>query len=128
MVKNNKEKEKEELTIELDSSYEFYNLNFKNIKQFDNLLRCSICKEIFKVPNSIKECGHTFCSKCIRESLVSMSLNNNLGIKIKCPICYIKIDQSKLIFNKFLDEISNNWLESRLVFDVSYLSSSILFL
>lgn len=43
----------------------------------DSLLRCFICKEFLRAP-VMTGCNHSFCSQCIRESLLS---NNH------CPLC-----------------------------------------
>lgn len=55
----------------------------------ENLLECNICLEKYdnkeKLPRILK-CGHTFCTKCLKEL---SKLNNNLELHlpfVKCPI------------------------------------------
>lgn len=55
----------------------------------ENLLECNICLEKYnnkdKIPRILK-CGHTFCTKCLKEiTRVSSSLEMNLPF-VKCPL------------------------------------------
>ena len=49
--------------------------------------QCTICMITFNekdhTPLLMKECGHTFCKKCISNSLSQ----NNLSLKIQCFLC-----------------------------------------
>ncbi|KIY66055.1 hypothetical protein CYLTODRAFT_491794 [Cylindrobasidium torrendii FP15055 ss-10] len=47
------------------------------LRALDNALRCTICKELFSGPVSLR-CGHSFCSQCIRQAL---------SAKQECPTC-----------------------------------------
>ena len=52
--------------------------NFVCPKNVSRYLFCAICNEIFNSPVRIKECGHTFCRKCIK----------NWGkLHASCPFC-----------------------------------------
>ncbi len=55
----------------------------------ENLLECNICLEKYdskdKIPRILK-CGHTFCTKCLKEfTKVNNSLELNFPF-VKCPI------------------------------------------
>ena len=51
---------------------------FVNLTDVSKHLYCCICEEIFVKPIRIKECGHTFCKKCLK-SWEKYSKN--------CPLC-----------------------------------------
>ncbi|KAI3404219.2 RAD18 [Candida oxycetoniae] len=65
------------------------------LAELDVLERCYICKEFFNAP-VITSCHHTFCSKCIREYLIT----NNL-----CPLCKTEVFESNLKRDVLLEEI-----------------------
>jgi hypothetical protein len=72
----------------------------------ENLLECNICLEKYdnkeKIPRILK-CGHTFCTKCLRElSKVNNGLDMNLPF-VKCPL-----DKSIGHANKNIEEIPIN--------------------
>ena len=48
------------------------------LKTPDDSIICSICFEVLEDPASFKECGHTFCAKCISACLSSAGT---------CPTC-----------------------------------------
>ncbi|ODV89198.1 hypothetical protein CANCADRAFT_3829 [Tortispora caseinolytica NRRL Y-17796] len=52
----------------------------------DESLICSLCKDIYEGP-VVAPCGHTFCSTCIRRSIVKKEV---------CPVCSIKLYESQL--------------------------------
>ncbi|XP_063408208.1 E3 ubiquitin-protein ligase Midline-1-like [Mytilus trossulus] len=54
-------------------------------EDFDDLLTCTICLEIFKEPKYLP-CLHTFCKSCINTYIVSTVKDNNPS-GFKCPIC-----------------------------------------
>jgi len=41
----------------------------RNLRDFDQSLRCEICYELYNIPVSLVPCLHTFCSHCIRTHL-----------------------------------------------------------
>ncbi|XP_063408301.1 E3 ubiquitin-protein ligase Midline-1-like [Mytilus trossulus] len=54
-------------------------------EDFDDLLTCTICLEIFKAPKYLP-CLHTFCKSCINTYIVSTVKDNNPS-GFKCPVC-----------------------------------------
>jgi hypothetical protein len=52
----------------------------------DNLLKCSICLDIFQVPKYLP-CLHTFCESCITTFVSSSIENESTKNNFKCPIC-----------------------------------------
>ncbi|XP_063408218.1 probable E3 ubiquitin-protein ligase MID2 [Mytilus trossulus] len=65
-------------------------------EDFDDLLTCTICLEIFKEPKYLS-CLHTFCKSCINTYIVSTVKDHNPS-GFKCPICRwsVSIDDDKL--------------------------------
>lgn len=53
------------------------------------ILRCSICYEIYQDPVNIKSCLHKFCKKCIEDY--------NRKIKKECAICRHPIETRRLM-------------------------------
>ena len=41
----------------------------RDLRDFDQSLRCEICYELYNIPVSLVPCLHTFCSHCIRTHL-----------------------------------------------------------
>src|SRR5690242_11807114 len=80
----------------------------------ENLLDCNICLEKYdskeKIPRLLK-CGHTFCTKCLKEIT---RLNNNSNENLRLP--FVKCPMDKLIGhpNTNVEEIPIN----RLVIDL----------
>ena len=58
-------------------------------KIIKEILRCSICYEIFNEPVNIKNCLHKFCKKCIGDY--------NRKIKKECAICRHPIETKRLM-------------------------------
>ena len=54
-------------------------------KAVGDLLTCTICLEMFKVPKYIP-CLHTFCETCIHTYITS-SVKRDTSTGFKCPIC-----------------------------------------
>lgn len=65
------------------------------LAQLDSLQRCLICKDYLKAP-VITSCNHTFCSQCIRQHLLRVSL---------CPLCKAEQFESNLKRVILLEEI-----------------------
>ncbi|CEP15180.1 hypothetical protein [Parasitella parasitica] len=74
------------------------------LSTLDELLRCPICKEIYKDALIITTCLHSFCALCIRRSLSNEQF---------CPICRKEAYENSLKFNADIDNIANSWRESR---------------
>ncbi|XP_063408093.1 transcription intermediary factor 1-alpha-like [Mytilus trossulus] len=64
-------------------------------EDFDDLLTCTICLEIFKEPKYLS-CLHTFCKSCINTYIGSTVTGNNPN-GFKCPVCrrLVPIDDDK---------------------------------
>ncbi|CAC5394283.1 TRIM56 [Mytilus coruscus] len=58
----------------------------KDIEHFNDLLTCTICLEIFKVPKYLP-CLHTFCEPCINTYIVSSVEKRKITEGFKCPVC-----------------------------------------
>ena len=52
-----------------------------------SLLKCPLCKGIFRTPTTINECMHTFCKSCIYKWFYDTSS----VIKNNCPVCQMKL-------------------------------------
>lgn len=71
-----------------DEYEEIYNSTVKiNKTELINLLKCSICKGIFRTPTTINECMHTFCRSCIYKHFYPVGA----GTKDYCPACGVKL-------------------------------------
>lgn len=57
------------------------------LEALDETLRCKLCSEQFHAAVSISspECGHSFCSECIRNAFHAQL--SSLKREMKCPIC-----------------------------------------
>lgn len=67
--------------------------NCNNTNNINEELKCSICREYFKIPTSLS-CGHTFCKYCIMKAK---------SHKDECPICrkeIKKIPEKNIIIEK----------------------------
>ncbi|CAG8733879.1 4851_t:CDS:2, partial [Acaulospora morrowiae] len=60
----------EEASYELSSISDPSDFPQVGLKHLDSLPRCPICKDFFKTP-MIAECGHAYCSLCIRRCLAA---------------------------------------------------------
>lgn len=69
----------------------------------DTLLRCDICKEFYTSP-VLSNCGHSFCSLCIRRYLVNDP---------KCALCGRELRESGLRRNGVLEELVNVFTKLR---------------
>lgn len=70
----------------------------------DSNLRCGICRDFFRAPVLLVTCSHTFCSRCIRESLSSTP---------KCPVCRVDAHEGSLKKNSIIDSIVACWTLAR---------------
>lgn len=93
-----------------DSPYDFTSIELKN---FDQSLRCPICGDLFVGATMISTCMHTFCGKCVRESL---SMRVGKSERPRCPQCLHDANDSQLKRTNKIDEIVTAWKEARLVF------------
>lgn len=61
-----------------------------------------------------RECNHTFCSECIRKSFRDNGRKNAKGSsKVLCPVCKKEACESKLVFNRQIDEAVGHWKNLR---------------
>ncbi|GJJ12250.1 hypothetical protein Clacol_006491 [Clathrus columnatus] len=74
------------------------------LKKLDSTFRCTICKEFFEAPVLLTQCGHTFCSLCIR---------NQLPNKPECPLCKKATKETHLVRNVMFGEAIDTWCKAR---------------
>ncbi|CAG8582219.1 27606_t:CDS:2, partial [Racocetra persica] len=74
-----------------------------SLKLIDTLPRCSICKDFFNTP-MIADCGHVYCSLCIRRCL---------NIEQVCPVCRTNISESQLFKSPDTENIVQAWIDMR---------------
>lgn len=53
------------------------------------MLKCSICRGLYRFAHTLVDCGHTFCQFCIFSYIKSFKGRNP---SIKCPQCNGEID------------------------------------
>ncbi|RHZ76672.1 hypothetical protein Glove_194g18 [Diversispora epigaea] len=73
------------------------------LQSLDLLSRCPICKEFFNTP-MISECGHAYCSLCIRRSLATDQV---------CPICRVNLSESQLFKSTMIEDLVQSWTNMR---------------
>ncbi|KAG6853439.1 hypothetical protein C0991_004364 [Blastosporella zonata] len=73
------------------------------LRELDASLRCNICGEVYDGPVTLN-CGHSFCSQCIRSSLAE---------KQECPTCRKTAIEGHIRPNSVVEEIISNWNISR---------------
>ncbi|RPB01088.1 DNA repair protein rad18, partial [Choiromyces venosus 120613-1] len=73
------------------------------LKSVDSALRCQICKDYYHTP-VMTNCCHTFCSECIRRSLVREQ---------KCPVCRATAQENQLRKNGAAQEFVDAFGEAR---------------
>eukprot|EP00112_Aurelia_sp_Birch-Aquarium-sp1_P001999 Seg122.2 transcript_id=Seg122.2/GoldUCD/mRNA.D3Y31 product="E3 ubiquitin-protein ligase RAD18" protein_id=Seg122.2/GoldUCD/D3Y31 len=69
---------------------------FQELRNLDNLLRCSICFEYFNTAVMATRCCHNYCSFCARK---------HITYKAQCPSCPAEMHPRDLKCNRALDEI-----------------------
>ncbi|PCH38443.1 hypothetical protein WOLCODRAFT_161580 [Wolfiporia cocos MD-104 SS10] len=73
------------------------------LRLLDDSLRCSVCRDFYDAPMSIN-CGHSFCSLCIRQAL---------DAKQECPSCRQPATEAHLRKNTAAESAVKAWSESR---------------
>ena len=81
------------------------NTRLDGLHAVDAAMRCSICKEFVDVPVALN-CGHSFCSLCIRRSL---------EFRAQCPTCRAPADVNELRPNRGLEAAINAFRAARSV-------------
>jgi ribosomal protein S27AE len=79
----------------------------KDFEDLDQTFRCPICASLFDKAVTIKECGHTYCSVCIRNYWVA--IRNGVHRQEKaCPICRKTVNvmdvEKALVMNRSIQE------------------------
>lgn len=79
----------------------------KDFEGLDQTFRCPICASLFDKAVMIKECGHSFCSVCIRNYWVATRSGIHRQEKA-CPICRTAINvmdvEKALVMNRSIQE------------------------
>jgi hypothetical protein len=91
-------------------------------------LECSICGDIFDKAVSLKACGHTYCSVCIRNHWVTTSRPGvHHQSKKECPLCRTSIGKDvikALVVNRDIQQAVKAFKPASLPLSSSALSSS----
>jgi hypothetical protein len=77
-----------------------------DFQDLDKTLRCVICASLFDKAVTIKDCGHTYCSVCIRNHWVTSRNGVHRQVK-KCPTCRQEVSQDvdkALVMNRNIQE------------------------
>jgi len=79
----------------------------KDFEGLDQTFRCQICANLLDKAVAIKDCGHTFCSVCIRNYWVAVRTGVHRQKK-SCPICRKPVDvldiEKALVMNRSIQE------------------------
>ena len=81
----------------------------EKLKQLEESLLCPICSEFLSNPHSLN-CGHSFCSICIRKHL---DRKINLTTFEQCPCCKEKSHVGHLRCDRSLSTAVGKFMESR---------------
>lgn len=89
-----------------DDPEEWRSTSIPEIENFEKSFRCGICQDLFEAPVSVAECGHTFCSYCIRSNLEFQmsSASRALDNSSTCPVCRGPASTSTLVCQRVLQE------------------------
>ncbi|CAG8451888.1 18649_t:CDS:2 [Dentiscutata erythropus] len=74
-----------------------------SLRFLDTLPRCSVCKDFFNTP-MIAECGHVYCSLCIRRCL---------NMEQVCPVCRANISEPQLFKSPDTENLVQAWINMR---------------
>ncbi|OUM59668.1 hypothetical protein PIROE2DRAFT_14720 [Piromyces sp. E2] len=69
---------------------------YGSFRNFDNLLRCPICKEFLNPALVLSSCQHYGCSYCMRKTIMELNI---------CPMCRHSADATKLQKVSLIDDI-----------------------
>ncbi|KAI0350227.1 hypothetical protein OH77DRAFT_1413481 [Trametes cingulata] len=73
------------------------------LRVLDDALRCDICRDFYDAPVSLN-CGHSFCSVCIRSAL---------PVSATCPSCRKPASEVHLRKNVAVEDAVQAWREAR---------------
>ena len=88
-------------------------------QQIEEEILCPICRTIFTDPKIIPSCLHTFCKKCLEESIRSNAIAE---IAACCPVCRAAIPATKymgLMRPNYLTDLRVERLIGRLFYNKS---------
>ncbi|KAH7678273.1 hypothetical protein AAVH_41828, partial [Aphelenchoides avenae] len=54
-----------------------------NASAFSDVLECPVCLDVFKDPLFLNNCGHTVCSKCVKDLIKAPPTRRS----VICPEC-----------------------------------------
>ncbi|KAJ2395288.1 E3 ubiquitin-protein ligase rad18, partial [Coemansia sp. RSA 2603] len=77
---------------------------FPHLRELDQLFRCPVCKEYLDAPMVVTNCGHTFCSLCVRRCLTQ---------ETKCPSCRAPTTESELHPNRLVESLLREFRRGR---------------
>lgn len=80
---------------------------FQSLQRLDEVLRCEICKLFMQGAVSLAECGHSFCSECIRGYISACKADPC------CPVCKKKVQTSSIQANSVLQAAIQHYIASR---------------
>ncbi|KAI7825829.1 hypothetical protein BX661DRAFT_184237 [Kickxella alabastrina] len=78
--------------------------DFPHLRELEQLLRCPVCKEYLDTPMVVTNCGHTFCSLCVRRCLTQ---------ETKCPSCRASTTEGDLHPNRLVDSLLREFKHGR---------------
>tara|TARA_B100001094_G_C18156653_1_gene786847 strand:+ start:1582 stop:1983 length:402 start_codon:yes stop_codon:yes gene_type:complete len=70
------------------------------MSQLSQLIECPICFDICNQPRMLTNCGHTFCTKCLKSNL------NITTTHIKCFLC----NQNTKLINNDINSLKINYM------------------
>lgn len=89
--------------FEITESTDWKDTKVPSLEQLDFSLRCQICKEFLTAP-LLTSCGHSFCSLCIRRTLLHEK---------HCPVCRLQQSEGNLRKNPVLEDVVQAFVKSR---------------
>ncbi|KAF7791289.1 hypothetical protein EIP86_002303 [Pleurotus ostreatoroseus] len=83
-------------------------LTAPGLRQLDDALRCSVCRELFFAPVTVNcPSGHCFCSACIRTTTAHTA-------DPVCPLCRESISDTQIRRNQSMEDVVKAWKEARI--------------
>ncbi|ORX61126.1 hypothetical protein BCR36DRAFT_315413 [Piromyces finnis] len=89
--------------FDLTDIYDFPE-EYGSFRDFDNLLRCPICKEFLNPTLILTSCQHYGCSYCMRKTITEMNI---------CPMCRHSADATELQKVSLIDDIIKIYKNNR---------------
>ena len=82
----------------------------RKMNSFEEFLRCPCCREFLDNPMSLN-CGHIYCSECIRKHLDSVI--NTMQTSSRCPCCPQPAESSHLKPARTVSQLLESYLQVR---------------